>query len=202
MNKITKIVNIYPTMPITGINPPIRSTVKHVTKSIDEIRTCLMARALVEEILSNGDTVRLNIGNYDKCLDKKENKCACGKCECKTVNSETLKPDTTETPVVDETKSPWKAAYDKALEGKNLASMTRKQRRSAEAAAKAIADAAVTNPEEEVVMGVGSIETVESAETADEAEITTVENTVEVEEAVEVKQEEVVKTDGKCFIVE
>ena len=62
----TKIVNIYPKYPITTVNPPIRTAVKKVTKSIDEIRKCIIARAVVEEILNNGNTIPLDFSNYDK----------------------------------------------------------------------------------------------------------------------------------------
>lgn len=182
MNKLTKVVNIYPSMPITGVNPPIRSVVKRVTKSVDEIRTCLMARAIVEEVLSTGETVRLDIGNYDKFLDTSHKKCCgcgCGSCNCDTVEKHT---------VVTDEKTPWQIAYDKYLEGKNLALMSRKQRRSVEAAARAAADAAVATSEPEVVMGVATIES------TDVTEEVVVDEKVEVEETVEV-QEEVVKTD-------
>lgn len=135
MNKNTKVVNIYPSAPIIGVNPPIRSVVKHVTKSTKEIRTCLMGRAVVEEVLPNGETIRLNIGNYDKNLD----------IEIKP--SDSLDSISKVDNNVNEDKTPWQIAYEKALKGKNLASMTRKQRRSAQAAAKAEADAAVSNTE-------------------------------------------------------
>lgn len=193
MNKLTKVVNIYPSMPITGVNPPIRSSVKRVTKSVEEIRACLMARAVVEEVLPNGKTVRLNIGNYDKYLS---NECSCGgNCGCgnncgwKVIDVPKYNPEKKEEPV----KSPWRIAYDNALAGKDLASMSRKQRRSAEAAARAVADAVVASnvsTEEEVVIGVGSIETTNMVKEAEVAE----EETVVVEEIVEV-QEEVVTVD-------
>lgn len=63
---MTKMVNIYPNGAITTINPPIRSRVMRVIKSTEEIRQCIIARAIVDEILSNGDTVRLDFSNYDK----------------------------------------------------------------------------------------------------------------------------------------
>lgn len=133
MNKNTKIVNIYPSTPIIGLNPPIRSVVKNVTKSTKEIRTCLMSRAIVEEVLSNGKIIRLDISNYDKNLD----------IEIKPSNSldHISKADES----IAENKTLWQIAYEKALEGKDLASMTRKQRRSVQAAAKAEADAMVSN---------------------------------------------------------
>ena len=63
---MTKMVNIYPNGAITTINPPIRSRVMGVIKSTDEIRQCIIARAIVDEILSDGSTVRLDFSNYDK----------------------------------------------------------------------------------------------------------------------------------------
>lgn len=182
MNKLTKVVNIYPSTPITGVNPPIRSAVKRVTKPISEIRTCLMSRAIVEEILPNGKVIRLNIGNYDKCLDE-SNKQECKCCSCGGFKIEK------DNKKLEETKTPWKIAYDKALEGKDLANMTRKQRRSAEAAARAAADAAVNTSETEVVMGVASIETVE--EVVEETKEVIVNDEVKVEESVENHEEEV-----------
>lgn len=176
--KLTKVVNIYPEMPITGVNPPIRSVVKRVTKSIKEIRTCLMARAVVEEILPDGSTVRLDMTNYDKCLNKK---CTCGgNCACKTI-------PVVETKTEENIKTPWQAAYDNVIAGRNLASMTRKQRRSIEAAARAAADAAVAETESpEVVMGVASIEPVEEVK-------------AEIEEAVETQKEEVETVDVEAI---
>lgn len=61
-----KIVNIYPTWPITRLNPPIRSVVKNVTKSVEDIRICLVTRARVEEVLPDGSTVTLGFNNYNK----------------------------------------------------------------------------------------------------------------------------------------
>ena len=189
--KLTKIVNIYPSMPITGVNPPIRSVVRRVTKSIDEIRACLMARATVEEILSNGTTVKLNIGNYDKCLDDSgKSVCDCGNnCNCgwKVVDTS---DNATESKVEDNAtiKSDWQTAYNNALAGKDLANMSRKQRRSAEAAARAAADAIVASETSEVV--IDSTETVEEKVVETE---TTVEETVVAEPVVE-SVEEVVET--------
>ena len=182
MNKLTKVVNIYPSMPITGVNPPIRSVVKKVTKSIEEIRTCLMARAIVEEVLADGRTVKLNMSNYDQGLTEgyvteqpHVVKCACVEC-APVVNTSSS-----------EAKSEWQAEYDKFLAGKNLAMMTRKQRRALETAARAAADAAVSkNEAPNVVMGVASIETVEEPVVEEEvvAEEPVVE-TVEEEAIVE-----------------
>ena len=62
----TKKVNIYPSTPIVSVTPPIRTTVKGATKKIETIRKCIIARAKVEEILPTGDTVILDLSNYDK----------------------------------------------------------------------------------------------------------------------------------------
>lgn len=61
-----KIVNIYPKFPIIGVNPPIRTVVRKVTKSIADIRTCIIARAIVEEVLPDGSIVILDLNNFDK----------------------------------------------------------------------------------------------------------------------------------------
>lgn len=63
---MNKIVNIYPTKAITSLNPPIRSKVIGVTKSTAEIRKCIIERAIVDEVLKDGSTVRLDFSNYDK----------------------------------------------------------------------------------------------------------------------------------------
>lgn len=129
----TKVVNIYPTAPIIGVNPPIRSSVKKVTKTIEEIRTCLMARAIVDEVLSDGTTIRLTNSNYDKTNDIKA--CGCGKTE----EHEHIAED----PVPEAPKSDWDIAYQKALEGVDLSRMTNKQKKAAKAAARAEADKTV-----------------------------------------------------------
>ena len=63
---MTKKVNIYPTRPIVTVNPPIRSAVKNVTKPLPDIRACIMARAIVEEIMEDGRVTNLDLNNYDK----------------------------------------------------------------------------------------------------------------------------------------
>lgn len=70
-----KKVNIYPQTPITNIRPPIRSVTKKVTRSEEDIRACIIARAKVEEILPDGSIIRLNLTNYNiNNYDKKPNK--------------------------------------------------------------------------------------------------------------------------------
>lgn len=69
---MTKVVNIYPKTPIVTVNPPIRATVNKVTKTTSDIYKCIIARAIVEEVLSDGSTIRLTFMNYDKDNEPKE----------------------------------------------------------------------------------------------------------------------------------
>lgn len=61
-----KKVNIIPQRPISTVNPPIRSAVRRVHKPLEDIRKCLIGRAIVEEILPDGSTLKLDFSNYDK----------------------------------------------------------------------------------------------------------------------------------------
>lgn len=63
---MTKKVNIYPSTPITNVQPIIRSTIKNATKDTETIRKCIISRAKVEEILATGEIVKLDLSNYDK----------------------------------------------------------------------------------------------------------------------------------------
>ena len=171
----TKVVNIYPTSPITRINPPIRSVVRNVTKSYSEIRICLMNRATVEEVLPNGTTVRLGLHNYNKVNYEVE-----GIVEpiitTPAVEPEVAEPEKTDKVVDDEpsadaTNSAWDVAYENALAGKDLASMTKKQRKDAKAEARAIADAAVAAAET-TEAPVEDNEVVETADVEDLSNVT------------------------------
>ena len=148
-----KLVNIYPDMPITSINPPIRSTVRKVTKTVKDIKLCLIRKAMVEEILKNGKIVRLTLMNYDSDLNNVDSDAnvhlkdaVANNTTATTVNEPVV---TNTTPVVEEQpveevkeETEWDRAYKADLEGVDLATMTRKQRRVAEAQARAAADAA------------------------------------------------------------
>lgn len=172
----TKVVNIYPTMPITKVNPPIRSSVKNVTKSIEEIRTCLMCRAFVEEVTPNG-TIRLDNTNYDKdnYVECDHHECTCGGC------GESVKEEKTEASI-------WDDAYNNAIAGVDLASMTRKQRRAAEAAARNAADKAVAESknEEEATEPVNEVKDETEVETAADETVVETEEPVETMDAEEI----------------
>lgn len=66
MSNNTKVVNIYPSFPITTIKPAIYSSVRNVTKSFDEIRECLISKARVEEILEDKTIIKLDLSNYNR----------------------------------------------------------------------------------------------------------------------------------------
>lgn len=60
-----KEVNVFPKYgPITTVNPPIRVAIKNALQSIENIRRCIAAGALVEEVL-NGENLVLDFTNYD-----------------------------------------------------------------------------------------------------------------------------------------
>lgn len=63
---MNKKVNIYPKNPITTVNPTIRTTTLRVSKPVEDIRKCIIARAMVDEVLDDGTTLRLDLNNYDK----------------------------------------------------------------------------------------------------------------------------------------
>jgi len=67
---MTKKVNIYPKYPVTSVSPAIRTVTLAVTKTIEDIRKCIIARAIVDEVLSDGTTVRLTMSNFNKNNDK------------------------------------------------------------------------------------------------------------------------------------
>lgn len=63
---MVKKVNVYPIIPIYALRTPITSTVLHAELSVGDILTCIYARAQVDEVLPNGEVVRLDLKNYNK----------------------------------------------------------------------------------------------------------------------------------------
>lgn len=60
-----KEVNVFPKYgPIVTVNPPIRVAIKNSLQSIESIRRCIAAGALVEEVL-DGENLVLDFTNYD-----------------------------------------------------------------------------------------------------------------------------------------
>lgn len=66
---MNKLVNVYPTAPITTINPPIRTRLYKINLSTQDIRKCLIGNAYVEEILEGNKTIKLTFENYEKNND-------------------------------------------------------------------------------------------------------------------------------------
>lgn len=64
MPAMTKRVNIRTTVAVRTVNPPISGTKTNIIMSTSDILKCLCRRAVVEEILPNGKTIRLNMNNY------------------------------------------------------------------------------------------------------------------------------------------
>ena len=130
MNSTKKLVNIYPSRPITDFNPPIRIATKRIYKTIPEIRTCLLRDAIVEEILEDG-VIRLGLNNYDQDNSKP--------VEEELILNNVAPETTNEDPI----KALWNAAYNEFLADKDLSSLTKRQRKAIQAEARAAADAAV-----------------------------------------------------------
>lgn len=64
MPTMTKRVNIRTTMPVRNVTPPISGTLHDVIMTTGDILKCLSKRAVVDEILPDGKTVRLTMRNY------------------------------------------------------------------------------------------------------------------------------------------
>lgn len=59
-----KKVNIYPTVPIY-LRPPITGVSYNVEMTEGDIQLCILRRARVEEVLSDGTVLPLNLSNYN-----------------------------------------------------------------------------------------------------------------------------------------
>ena len=60
----TKIVNIIANVPIKNVEPPIYGKKSNVTMTLNDILKCLFKRAIIEEVLVDGSTVRLDMKNF------------------------------------------------------------------------------------------------------------------------------------------
>ena len=63
---MVKKVNIIASRPVRTMYPPIYGTYEGVSMSPANILKCLLHKAHVEEVLSDGSTVVLNMNNYNK----------------------------------------------------------------------------------------------------------------------------------------
>ena len=64
MTPFTKVVNVKADIPLRDFKPPIHGTCKNVTMTTGQILRCLCKRAIVDEVLPDGSTIRLNMSNY------------------------------------------------------------------------------------------------------------------------------------------
>ena len=64
MPSMTKRVNIKAPVAIRTITPPIYGTCNNIIMTTGDILKCICKKAIVEEILPDGSTVRLNMRNY------------------------------------------------------------------------------------------------------------------------------------------
>ncbi len=64
MPAMTKRVNINAKVPVRDVKPPIYGTLNNIVMSTGNILKCLCKRAIVDEILPDGSTVRLTMKNY------------------------------------------------------------------------------------------------------------------------------------------
>lgn len=85
-----KEVNIYPRSAIRTVNPTIRGAQKNVVKNIQDIRSCILAGATVEEVLADSTKIQLNLQNYD--LDNGKNAADLGPWERKKATEDKTTP--------------------------------------------------------------------------------------------------------------
>ena len=64
MSQIFKTVNIKADIPIKNITPPIYGIKTNIKMNLSDILKCLCRRAIIEEVLSDGSTVRLTQKNF------------------------------------------------------------------------------------------------------------------------------------------
>jgi hypothetical protein len=117
---MTKKVNIYPKYPITSVTPAIRTVSLGITKPVEDIRKCIIARAIVDEVLSDGTTVRLNMNNFNKNNDKSKVEKAVEAVKTSESITEEVKPEITEQEgiVVDEEPAAEEEVVEEPVEEK------------------------------------------------------------------------------------
>lgn len=64
MPSMTKRVNVTTIIPVRTLTPPLHGTYKNIIMSTGDILKCISRRAIVDEILPGGTTIRLTMGNY------------------------------------------------------------------------------------------------------------------------------------------
>lgn len=61
-----KTVNVFTRIPIRNVKPPLQGNYKNIKMHTSDIVKCLNRRARVEEVLSDGTKILLNLSNYYK----------------------------------------------------------------------------------------------------------------------------------------
>lgn len=61
---VTKTVNIKANIPVRDVTPPIYGVRNGIKMTLGDILKCLCKRAIIDEVLSDGSTVRLNTKNF------------------------------------------------------------------------------------------------------------------------------------------
>lgn len=61
-----KTVNVFTRIPIRNVKPPLQGNYKNIKMDTSDIVKCLNRRARVEEVLSDGTKILLNLSNYYK----------------------------------------------------------------------------------------------------------------------------------------
>lgn len=62
---MVKKVNVVARIPVRNVYPPLHGEYKGISMSPSNILKCILGRATVDEILSDGSTLRLNARNYN-----------------------------------------------------------------------------------------------------------------------------------------
>lgn len=119
---MAKIVNIYSKVPIRALDVSIRGNIKGLELSDADIFKCICQKGIVDEVLSDGSLIRLDLSNYNK-----DNEAAL-KAKAQAILDAAAK---VQQDILD------KAAAAKAAE---VAAQAEQQRLAKEAAAKAATD--------------------------------------------------------------
>ena len=73
-NTMIKKVNVIAQIPVRTVYPPIYGTYKGILMSPSTIFKCITHKAVVEEVLSDGSTIRLDATNYNTINDPEDTK--------------------------------------------------------------------------------------------------------------------------------
>lgn len=111
MPAMTKRVNINAKVAIRDVKPPIYGTLNNVVMTTGNILKCLCKRAIVEEILPDGSTVRLTMKNYYT-----DNGAGLTAAPDPTKKKKSTKPQKTEVKVEKETPKEPEAVKEEVVE--------------------------------------------------------------------------------------